>query len=151
MENQQSLKILTFAVSKLTLALPVNNVKKIVNLTNLTGSGLGHISITHLQDKEITVIDLHKKLFKTEAVDLNRAKGYLIITSNEQAEMFGIIVNQTPILLEIPLEQVRVIPDSYRRSDTLDIASHVTVIEQADDMPKTVFIIDVNHLLVASN
>ncbi|NES01156.1 MAG: chemotaxis protein CheW, partial [Symploca sp. SIO1B1] len=45
-----------------------------------------------------------------------------------------------------PLSQIRILPESYRRADTLDIASHVAVINQAG-VALTVFLLDVELLL----
>ena len=40
----------------------------------------------------------------------------------------------------------RVLPDAYRRADTLEVASHVAVIPQGG-VPLTVFLLDVQLLL----
>jgi purine-binding chemotaxis protein CheW len=41
---------------------------------------------------------------------------------------------------------IRVLPESYRRSDTLEVASHVVVIGQ-EAAPLTLFLLDVDLLL----
>ena len=53
---------------------------------------------------------------------------------------------QTPTLLELPLAQIRTLPNSYRFADTLDVASHVTRVQQAEEW-LTVFILDVDRLV----
>jgi purine-binding chemotaxis protein CheW len=92
------------------------------------------------------VIDLHKKLFKVSQSQISGQKGYLIIVLNSLGEYFGIWVQETPTLQDIALSQLRVLPESYRRSDTLAIASHVMVIPQENNS-KTVFLLDVDQLL----
>ena len=48
--------------------------------------------------------------------------------------------------MELPLSQIRTLPESYRRGDTLEIASHVTRVQQNDQL-LTVFILDVDRLV----
>jgi purine-binding chemotaxis protein CheW len=65
---------------------------------------------------------------------------------NTTGELYGIPVAETPVLMEVSLSQVRVLPESYRRADTLDVASHVAVIPQ-ETAPLTLFVLDVDLLL----
>jgi purine-binding chemotaxis protein CheW len=48
--------------------------------------------------------------------------------------------------MEVPLSRFRVLPEAYRRADTLEVASHVAVIPQ-HETPLTVFLLDVELLL----
>ena len=76
------LKLLIFEVGKLTLALPIEQVKKVVKYTSVHGSGLSHINITHLDDREVTIVDLYQKLFKHSPIDRDNFNGYFIITKD---------------------------------------------------------------------
>ena len=49
-------------------------------------------------------------------------------------------------MLDLPISQIRMLPDSYRRGDTLERASHVTRIEE-NELLWTVFILDVDRLV----
>ncbi len=141
------LKIVVFTIGKLTVALPVAKVKKVTKKSTIYSSGLTHVHLTHIDQQEITVIDLHQKLFKVSQSQLDREKEYLIITKSLIGEPLGIVVNETPILMDIPLTQIRTIPNTYRQADTLGIASHVAVIPQEDDTSKTIFILDLERLV----
>jgi purine-binding chemotaxis protein CheW len=55
-------------------------------------------------------------------------------------------VSQAPTLIDLSLEQIRLLPDAYRRADTLKIASHVTVIPDKN-ATKTIFILDLTSLV----
>jgi purine-binding chemotaxis protein CheW len=98
--------------------------------------------------QDVTIVDLHKKLFHTSQIDPSEGKGYFIITKPVvQGESLGIIVTKAPTLIDVPVEQIRVLPNSYRHADTLVIASHVTLIPQADNNSLTVFILDLQQLI----
>ena len=139
------LKLIVFDIGKLTVAFPIERMHKIINRTPVHGSGLSHIGITHIDDREVTVVDLHQRLFGSAQAD-SPVEGYLVIVQGNQGELFSIPTVNAPTLMEVPLSRIRVLPESYRRSDTLGIASHVTLIPQPEN-PLTIFLLDVNRLL----
>ncbi|TVQ42161.1 MAG: chemotaxis protein CheW [Gloeocapsa sp. DLM2.Bin57] len=142
----KSLKILFFTVGSLHLAFNIDVVIKINKYTSVLGSGLTHYGITNLGDREITVIDLHKRLFNSSQPRSSQTGGYLLLAKNSVEETFGIVLGQTPTLLDVSLSQIRVLPESYRQSDTLQIATHVILFTQAEEK-LTVFLLDPDELL----
>ena len=138
-------KLLVFEIGKLTLALPILQVKKIVKQSEVHGSGLSHVNLTHLADQEVAIVDLHQKLFGVSHTQAETS-GYFIISKNVAGEPIGILASESPTLIDVPTDQVRLIPDSYRRADTLEIASHVALIPQGD-ATITVFILDLSRLI----
>ncbi|MEM7594622.1 MAG: chemotaxis protein CheW, partial [Cyanobacteria bacterium P01_A01_bin.83] len=58
----------------------------------------------------------------------------------------GIFVAQAPNLIDVPQSQIRILPNSYRHADTLEIASHVAIIDQGETS-KTIFILDLAKLI----
>jgi chemotaxis signal transduction protein len=145
-QNNRTIKLLTFGVGQLNLALPVDIVKKVINYTTIYSSGLNHMGVAHIDDREVTVIDLHKRLYKVSQPMGSDSRGYLILSRNNLGEPFAIWVAKTPTLQDVLMSKVRALPESYRRSDTLEIASHVTVIQQKDESV-TVFLLDVDRLV----
>ncbi len=140
------LKIIVFNVGNLTVSLPVEQVKKVIKKSTVHGSGLTHVNLAHIGEQEVTVVDLHQKLFKVSQNESNNSKEYLIITKSLINEPLGIVVTETPILMDIPLAQIRTIPNAYRQADTLGIASHVAVIPQENGSSQTIFILDLERL-----
>lgn len=140
------LKLVVFGMGGLNLALRIESVYKVVNHTSTYSSGLGAVGVTHLGEGEITVVDLHRRFFKSSQISSSNSNGYLVVVQNSTGELYGIPVAETPALREVPVEMIRVLPESYRRADTLDVASHVAVIPQ-DGTPLTIFLLDVNRLL----
>ena len=145
---KKSLKIIVFTVGSLSLAFNIDSVQKVNKYTPVLSSGLSHTGITDLGDREITVIDLHKRLFHTSQPRPSETGGYLLLVKNSFGESFGIVVGKTPILMEVSLSQIRTLPESYRRADTLEIATHVIMIPQADTK-LTVFLLDPDLLLIS--
>jgi len=144
--NNALLKLLIFEVGKLILALSIQQVQKVVRNNPVYGSGLSYVNLTHLGDQEVTVIDLHQKLFKVSQTETS-GTGYFIISKNVTGEPLGIAVAQTPTVIDVPLAQIRTLPESYRRADTLEIASHVAVIPQENNTSLTIFILDLERLV----
>jgi len=147
-QNQASVKLLVFGIGKLTLALPILQVQKVIRHNPLHGSGLSHVSLTHLDDQEIAIVDLHQKLFKVSLPPQGETKGYFIISKKITQEPIGILVSESPALVDVASNQIRLIPNSYRRADTLEIASHVAVVPQEDGTSQTIFILDLKQLIV---
>ncbi|MGK7932000.1 MAG: chemotaxis protein CheW [Microcystaceae cyanobacterium] len=145
-QQKKSLKILIFQVGKLHVALSVDFVKKIIKGAEIHGSGTTEMGITQIDDQNITVIDLHRRLFKRSQSLEEMTHPFLILAKNTIDEVFGILVGDTPTLSDIPLSLVRVLPDSFRRGDTLEIATHVTKLEE-NGQQITVFILDVDKLV----
>lgn len=149
-----SVKLLTFPMGKLHLALPVDKVKKVQKYVPLHGSGTSHVNLTHIGDFEVTVVDLHQKLFGVSHDELCQDGGYFIITrpivpdeDYPVQECLGIRVAQSPSLIDVPLEFIRLLPHSYRNADTLRIASHVAAIESLEVNSQTIFILDLQNLI----
>ncbi|MGF1539402.1 MAG: chemotaxis protein CheW [Pleurocapsa sp.] len=142
-----TIKLLVFDLGKLTLALPVEQVQKVIKHSAIYGSGLSYVNLLHLGEQEVAVIDLHRKLFKVSQPEIFNDKGYFIISKSVIGEPLGIMVAQTPSLIDVSLDRVRTLPNSYRHADTLAIASHVAVIPQPDNKSLTVFILDLKELI----
>lgn len=139
------IKLLVFEIGKLTLAIPILQIQKIVRQSEVHGSGLSHINLTHLADQEVAIVDLHQKLFGVSHTQAENT-GYFIISKNIAGEPLGILVSKSPTLIDVSTDQVRLIPNSYRRADTLEIASHVAIIPQ-NDATTTIFILDLSRLV----
>lgn len=156
LSTNSTVKLLVFFIGKLTLALPVDKVKKVTKYTPIHGSGMSYINLTHIGKQEVTVVDLHQKLFNISHDELISDGGYFILTKPKQTrseevspfieESLGIRVAQSPSLIEVDLADIRALPSSYRYADTLEIASHVAVIPQEDRTTQTIFILDLEHL-----
>ena len=144
-QKNKAVKLLVFEIGQLTLALPILQVKKVIKHNGVHGSGLSHVNLTHLPEEAIAVVDLHQKLFNVSLPEAATNEGYFIISQPIAQESLGIMVAQSPSLIDIPAQQIRLIPESYRRADTLEIASHVAILPQENDTSVTIFILDLER------
>ena len=140
------LKLVVFGIGSLKVAMPIQSVKKIINRTTVYGSGLNYIGVAHVGDHEVAIVDLHKRLFNKSQITQSGTTGYIVLAKCSSGEQFGILATETPTIMDVPLACLRVLPESYRRADTLEVASHVAVISnQAEQL--TIFVLDVEQLL----
>ncbi|ELR98794.1 chemotaxis protein CheW [Gloeocapsa sp. PCC 73106] len=144
--NNKLLKIVLFKVGSLYLAFNIDAVQKVTRYTPVLSSGLNHFGVVSLDDREITVVDLHKRLFHTPQPRPTTTGGYLLLVKNSQGESFAIVVGETPSLIDVPTSQVRALPESYRRADTLEIATHVTILSRGGEK-LTAFLLDTDQLV----
>jgi purine-binding chemotaxis protein CheW len=68
----------------------------------------------------------------------------LILASH--GEEFGIPVIEMPLLLDLPATLIRRLPESYRRADTLEIASQIAIVSTAE-ATQTLFLLDVDRFV----
>lgn len=146
---RSSIKLIVFAIGNLNLALSIESVYKVLNRTTVYGSGIKQVGVSHLGDREITVIDLYQRFFKSNQPAQSANSGYLVTMQNQAGELYGIPVTNTPVLMDVPLSTIRVLPESYRYADTVDIARHIAVIPQ-QETSLTVFLLDIDLLLPRS-
>lgn len=141
-----SIKVVVFKIGEVNLALHIYNIAKVLPQTTVHGSGLHSVGLAHLGDREVTVVDLHQRLFQSSSInDANKYK-YLAIVKDRQGELYGIPVPLVPTLMDIPLSYIRVLPESYRNADIFGFATHVAVIPTTEP-PMMIFLLDVDQLL----
>lgn len=142
-----TLKVLMFSVGSLNLGLRIESIHKVLNSTQVHGSGENWVGLVHLGDREVTVLDLKRRLFPSQTNSDNTPKGYLIIIQNAKKELYGIPVEIVPALVDVPLPNLRVLPESFRHADTLGIASHVAVVTESEsETQMTLFLLDTEAL-----
>ncbi|GAC1448563.1 MAG: hypothetical protein NVS2B14_17000 [Chamaesiphon sp.] len=139
------IKMLVFSMGGLNLGLRIESIYKVLNSTQIYGTGLNWVGLAHVGDSEVTVLDLQRRLFASNITTEKFQGGYLVIVQNIKGELYGIPVETVPALIDVPLSSIRVLPESFRNADTLGIASHVAVVSQAETS-LTLFMLDVNTL-----
>lgn len=135
----ESQKVIVFGMGNVNLAVPIDTVYKVVKQIPVYGNELSGVGITHIGDREVTVVELHRRFFAPKG-------NYLIIAKNKAGELYGIPITQVPTLMEIPQSSLRALPESYRHVDIFGFATHVAVISEVEP-PMTIFLLDVDQLL----
>lgn len=146
---QAQMKLISFRLQSpqdasrvLNFGVAIHQVQRILNQTTVYGSGTTVAGFVENADTQITLIDLGKLIFGQPA----QATGYLVVLKAKHGGSFGIPIQQSPSLVELPADQLKPLPASYRAMDTLGIASHVGK-AQGDDGEQVVFMLDLDRLI----
>lgn len=143
--KEATTKILIFPVGELYLAVYLEDVQKVVRVPEIFSSGQKPVGVARFDQEEITILDLHKKIYADSDVAIANYS-HLIVLNLSQQNPCGVPVTQLPIIAEIPLSQLHPLPDTYRHADTLGIASYTVNILQGENSI-TAFLISPNSLL----
>lgn len=144
-----TVKMIVFTVGNFDLALPIEIVHKVLNQLPVYGSGLNGVGVAHVGEFEVTVIDLHRQLFQSSIINETSQKGYLLILHSKGGDLYGIPVASVPVLMDLPLASIRVLPDSYRSGDILQMATHVCYLPD-EEPPLTIFLVNPEQMLQGS-
>ena len=145
-------KFLSLQVETLALIVPIEAVYRILSNIEIHNTGNLGYGIAHLDEKEISVLNLHHHLFQREFPHPSGSRKdcmvarYVVTIQSQSGELFGIPVDRAPTLVDVPVSEIRKLPDAYRQVDTLGIASHVAVIQDAGQ-PTTVFLLDLEGFM----
>ncbi len=144
------IKVVVFQVGQVNLALHIDSIAKVLPQTTVHGSRLHSVGLAHLGDRDVTVVDLHQRLFQSSSINDTVKYNYLMIVKSRQGELYGIPVPVVPTLMDLPLSYIRVLPESYRNGDIFGFATHVAVIPTTEP-PMTIFLVDIDQLLSAGS
>lgn len=148
-DRAATVKMIVFNVGNFDLALPIEIVHKVLNQLPVYGSGLNGVGVAHVGEFEVTVIDLHRQLFQSSIINETSQKGYLLIFHSKGGDLYGIPVASVPVLMDLPLASIRVLPDSYRSGDILQMATHVCYLPD-EEPPLTIFLVNPEQMLQGS-
>ncbi|NET60911.1 MAG: chemotaxis protein CheW [Symploca sp. SIO2E6] len=136
-------KFIVFKIADYLLALPMSDVLKVINFP--PSGNLGAMGLVQLGRHTIRVFDLHEQLNSGEISSLANHPHFLLIIRNPQQELCGIAVDDTPNLMELPLEMMRSVPKSFGQSSISEMVSHTVVLSE-DAVTTTIFLLDVQRL-----
>jgi len=139
------LKAVVFQMGSLNLALPAKDVYRVLKQTPVYSSGLNNLGMVQVGDRQATVVDLHRRLFQSSITSQSSQGSHIVVVKTKEGELYGIPVAAVPVLMDIALASIQVLPQSYRHTNILEMASHychVSVAEQS----KTVFLLNPEQL-----
>ena len=138
--TSEAIKAIAFPVAEYLLALPIETVMKAIEAPPKLSAELDEAGLLYLSDRAISLLDLHRKL-----VGKTHANRRFLILAQLRGEYFAIPVDEPPTLVEIPVSEIRSLPDSYRHANALGIASHVAIVPQEKTILE-IFILDPERL-----
>jgi len=75
------------------------------------------------------------------------SKQCIVIARVLEGELCGIVVDEPPILMQLPEESIQPLPKSHPQSGLLTFASHVAVLPQEPRF--TIFLLDLQQALIS--
>ena len=139
--NDKFDKYIVFKISGCFMALPMDNVLKVIN-TPPTASGWNAMGLIQVGNYTIRIIDLHQKLNTDEQLMLPVFQSFLVITNPIEGELCGIIVDEPPNLVELNRDIIHKLPKSNRQ---LQMVSHAAIIYEKE-IKTTIFMLDLHEL-----
>ena len=145
---QATLQTVVFSIDEYTFALPMEAVAKIIPCPPLDSSRENGIGLVEWEGKIITIVDLQQKL-ASDLAPLNRDNNskhpFLILTPTKTQELCGFITEQPPTLIDITLDDIFLVPLSYREVNQLSFVSHMALLTNPETQEKTkVFLLGID-------
>jgi purine-binding chemotaxis protein CheW len=149
--DNKTLKAITFDLAGYWIAIPISYVVKVINAPPGQISQANGVGLVHLSNYAITVVDLHQRLNLGQSNIDSQNQKFLIVIRIGNSDLCSVPVSEPPTLLDIPLAEIRQLPNSYRRSHPLGIASHVAMVSYKEDEDQEeetleVFVLDMKQV-----
>jgi chemotaxis signal transduction protein len=150
--NSDSLRVMLFSIAQQAetvpenlFALPLEAIVKILRCPDLGVFKQG-ISILEIGGQTVTVVDLCYRLAPKRPANL-ADRQFLMLVQTHSGDLCGIPVAKFPELLDLPVTTVRPIPAVYLQVNDIRFASHMAMLERAEQSER-VLLMGMNHLLV---
>ncbi|MEQ9235637.1 chemotaxis protein CheW [Coleofasciculus sp. E2-BRE-01] len=134
-------KYIVFKISDSLMSLPMDNVLKVLN-TPSNESGWNAMGLLQIGDYTIRIVDLHQQLNPNYDANSTNLQSFLVITNPIEGDLFGIIVDEPPNLIELNPDLIRKLPKYNRR---LPMVSHAAVLQE-NEKKTTIFMLDLYEL-----
>ncbi len=142
-KRHSTLRVMSFKVGHLHLALSLEGVQKVIPKPTVLKGNQPFLGLTQIDDQEIIVLDLYQRILGTAAPENT---GFLVIFQ-AKLNTYGLTTASLPAMQEIPLETIRPVPTDYRDRDALGIAAQMAEIPQGDAQSITLLLLDPDALL----
>jgi hypothetical protein len=123
---EATIELIVFNLGEVSFGIPMTKIDRVVNKTNLD------------QDFNLSagidILDLHHRLFGTSIANPTA----MVVLKGES--LVCIPIDTTPTLISVPLDRIRILPDEFRTSSPLGVASHIAMISSLNQ-ESTIFII----------
>jgi hypothetical protein len=117
-------KAMVFTIAGQTLALPLSVVLKVIATPPHVSTDYRNNTLIYIDNQPIALLNLHPRLSRLSAytpvtapssADVSASRQYLLIAS-VQGVPYGIFIDNSPLLLEIPFQNLKLLPETYRQA-----------------------------------
>ena len=143
--QQNTTKAIVFRVLDYYFALPPEAIIKIIPCPEITSPIRDGLGLVEWDRQTITIIDLADKLQIERSSDERSVERFLILTQTTSAELCGFLIEQSPMLIDLPWDSIRSVPSSYRQ------VAEFNVIEQMAILPRSTIHFSERKLSVIEN
>jgi chemotaxis signal transduction protein len=133
-----TISMLVAPFGNLSLAVSMVGVQKVIRTPEIFKSGERSLGMARFEGREVIVVDLHQKIYGAANPQYEK---YVIVTEIPNGQLYGILCTKLPTLVTVPWEELRPLPEDYRKRDPLGIASHVASIAHNGNT-QTIFLVD---------
>lgn len=150
--NQEGVRVIVFAIREYMFALPIEAVLKIVPCPPLNSPIKNGIGMVDWEAQTVTIIDLYQK-FVNSALKESESESlfdprFLILTKTDREELCGFVIEKSPTLIDIPLNDIRSVPLSYRQVAELSFVSHMAILSNIEsEKPFKVFLLGMSQII----
>lgn len=145
MYNESAInKFIVFQISDYLLGLPIGDVLKVVNCPSAQKKNLETMNLVQIGRHMIRVMDWHHSLNSDSVNHLASDLSFLVITRDHQGRLCGILVDEPPNFMELPLDMTQNLPKSDRNSSIFQMISHAAVVSY-EDTTTTIFLLDMKQ------
>ena len=131
-DEPQIERFIVFKIADYLLGLPISDVLKVVSCSLTDNKNLRTMGIIQLGRYMVKVLDFHQALSSGNLTKLPGEQSFLVITRDGEGELCGILVDEPPNLVELPQENLSVIPQSHRQSSLFGMVSHAAVVSEQE-------------------
>jgi chemotaxis signal transduction protein len=140
-------KAIAFSVSGYWLALPVASVIRVLPMSESSLFSHSDRGFTYIDGYPTVVLDLHPLFGRLRYGKPESESQFVAIARLDGHSLCAIPIDEPPTLLDIPLGEVGVLPQSYRQS-LERVASHIVNVSQ-NGTTMTIFLLDLQGAMQA--
>jgi chemotaxis signal transduction protein len=115
-QSTSKIELIIFDIGEVSFGIPITKIDRIISNV--------HLDQDHTLTENFTILDLHDRLTGISIVNPTA----IAIFTTDQQQSFGIPIDTVPTLLAVPLEVIRTIPNEFRITSPLGIASHLAIV-----------------------
>jgi|GEM_PF-1512218 len=136
-------KYITFKVSTYLLALPIDSVFRVITCPSDLGQTLQEAKLAQMGDRTVMLLNLRAFLDPLLGhVHSGEHRHFLIITQGLEGELYGILVDAPPNLLNIPETSIQPVPQSFHQIGFPAWVSQIAILKQKNEST-TILMLDI--------
>ena len=114
-----TIELVVFDIGEVSFGIPITKINRVISNIFIGED----FSLT----QDVQILDLHHRLF---GVEISNPQAIAIFTGTDR-QLSGIPIETVPTLLSVTLDRIRTLPNDFRTTSPLGIASHVAIISNS--------------------